>query len=180
MRIKSIELAWFRGAADPVSLNLDCKSMVVYGDNGSGKSSFVDAVEYVLNKGSLEHLRTEYSGTHQVKAIPNTHTPEGSKSALMFKFKDDTDLKIDFDPNGSSNSSGSLGISMGEWEYRQTVLRQDEVSKFIHDTKGGKYSALLPLIGLHGMEILAGNLRKLAQSIENEANLNEHKIEILD
>ncbi len=51
MRIKSIRLAWFRGAADPVSLEPDCKSMVIYGANGSGKSSFVDAVEYVLNDG---------------------------------------------------------------------------------------------------------------------------------
>ena len=45
MRIKAIQLSWFRGAADPVSLEPDCKSMVVYGVNGSGKSSFVDAVE---------------------------------------------------------------------------------------------------------------------------------------
>ncbi len=40
MRIKAIQLSWFRGAADPVSLKPDCKSMVVYGDNGSGKLSF--------------------------------------------------------------------------------------------------------------------------------------------
>ena len=178
MRIKSIELAWFRGAADPVSLEPNCKSMVVYGENGSGKSSFVDAVEYVLNNGSIEHLRTEYSGTHQVKAIPNTHKPEGGKTTLRFKFNDDSDLKIDFNPNGSSKSSGAQGTAMGEWEYRQTVLRQNEVSEFIHDTKGRKYSALLPLFGLHKMEIAAENLRKLAKSVENEAKLNEGKIEL--
>ena len=63
MRIKSIELAWFRGAAGPVSLEPNCNSMVVYGENGSGKSSFVDAVEYVLNGGGIEHLKTEYSGS---------------------------------------------------------------------------------------------------------------------
>ena len=31
----------------------------------------------------------------------------------------------------------------------------DEVAAFIHDTKGGKYSALLPLLGLHEMEVAA-------------------------
>ena len=178
MRIQSIELAWFRGAADPVSLEPNCKSMVVYGENGSGKSSFVDAVEYVLNKGSIEHLRTEYSGTHQVKAIPNTHKPEVAKTTLRFKFNDDSDLNIDFKPNGSSNSSGAQGPAMGEWEYRQTVLRQNEVSEFIHDTKGRKYSALLPLFGLHKMELAAENLRKLAKSVENEAKLNEKKLKL--
>ena len=101
MRIKSIQLAWFRGAADSVSLEPNCKSMVVYGENGSGKSSFIDAVEYVLNDGSIEHLRTEYSGTHQGKAIPNTHKPEASKTALSFKFRDDSELTVDFNSIGS-------------------------------------------------------------------------------
>jgi chromosome segregation ATPase len=49
MRIEAIELSWFRGAADPVVLDLKSKSVLVYGDNGAGKSSFVDAVEYVIN-----------------------------------------------------------------------------------------------------------------------------------
>ena len=178
MRIKSMELAWFRGAADPVSLEPNCKSMVVYGENGSGKSSFVDAVEYVINGGGIEHLKTEYSGSHQVKAIPNTHKPEGSKTALRFVFKDDSELEIDFNENGLSKSSGAEGIAMGEWEYRQTVLRQNEVSEFIHDTKGKKYSALLPLFGLHKMEGAAENLRKLSKIVETEAGLSENKIKL--
>ena len=178
MRIKSIELAWFRGAADSVSLEPNGKSMVVYGENGSGKSSFVDAVEYVLKNGSIEHLRTEYSGTHQVKAILNTHRPDGGNTTLGFKFNDDSYLKVDFNPNGSSKTSGTQGTAIREWEYRQTVLRQNEVSEFIHDTKGGKYSALLPLFGLHKMEIAAENLRKLAKSVQNEAKLNENKIKL--
>ena len=73
MRIKSIQLAWFRGAADPVSLELYCKSMVVYGVNGSGKSSFVDAVAYVLKDGRINHLSHEHSGRHQERAFA-THT----------------------------------------------------------------------------------------------------------
>ena len=175
MRIRSIELAWFRGAAGAVALEANCKSMVIYGENGSGKSSFVDAVEYVLNNGSVEHLRTEYSGSRQVNAIPNTHKPANAKTTLRFKFRDDSHLKIDFNPNGSSKRSGGEAIAMGEWEYRQTVLRQNEVAKFIHDTKGDKYSALLPLFGLHRLEVAAENLRKLRRTVENEAKSGEKK-----
>ena len=175
MRLKTIELTWFRGAADPIALDLNCQSMVIYGENGTGKSSFVDAVEYVLNSSSIEHLKTEYSGSHQVKAIPNTHKPEGIAPALRFRFKDGSELKLDFSPNGTSKSSGAEAIAMGAWEYRQTVLRQDEVSAFVHNTKGEKYSVLLPLFGLHKMEVAAENLRKLAKSVENEAQLLKHK-----
>ena len=173
MRIRTIELAWFRGAARAIALEPNGKSMVVYGENGSGKSSFVDAVEYVLNSGSIEHLRTEYSGSRQVNAIPNTHKPANVNSTLRFEFQDSSEFKIEFNPNGSSKRLGGEGISMGEWEYRQTVLRQDEVAQFIHDTKGGKYSALLPLFGLHKFEVAAENLRKLRRTVQNEAKASE-------
>ena len=178
MRIKSIQLAWFRGAAAPVSLEPNCKSMVVYGENGSGKSSFVDAVEYVLKGGSIEHLRTEYSGTRQVNAILNTHKPENDKTELRIKFQNESELKTVVNPTGSSKSSGAEDIAIGTWEYRQTILRQNEVSEFIHDTKGEKYSALLPLFGLQNMEVAAENLRKLAKTVETESGLSEKKTKL--
>ena len=175
MRIKSIELAWFRGAAAPVALEPNGKSMVVYGENGSGKSSFVDAVEYVVNNSGIEHLKNEYSGSHLVNAIPNTHKSASDKTTLKFHFRDDSHLNVEFRPNGSSKISGAEHIGMPNWQYRQTVLRQDEVSRFIHDRKGEKYSALLPLLGLTEMEFVAENLRKLTRPVEVESHIVENK-----
>ena len=146
MRIRSIQLAWFRGAAESVSLDLDCKSIVVYGTNGSGKSSFVDAIEYFLNEGKIGHLCHEYSGKRQEKAIPNTHRPQGRKTEVAIQFKDNSEYKVEIQPDGSrTNSSGELA-TMPVWDYRRTVLRQNEVAEFIHGTKGDKYSAHLPQV----------------------------------
>jgi hypothetical protein len=176
MRIKAIQLSWFRGAADLVSLDLDCRSMVVYGVNGSGKSSFVDAVEYVLNDGRIGHLAHEYSGKRQEKAVPNTQKPHGRKIELRIKFKDGSELNTEITQDGSATSSGAEAVAMHTWDYRRIVLRQDEVAAFIGDTKGGKYSALLPLLGLHQMEVAAENLRQLAKSVEERSNLKETKV----
>ena len=150
MRIKSIELAWFRGAADPVPLETDCKSMVVYGANGSGKSSFVDAVEYVLNKGNIEHLKHEYSSSYQSNAIVNTCKPDNAKSAIKVKFGDNSVLKLDFNPNGSSKTTGTKPAYMDAWEYKQTVLRQNEVSAFITNNKRRKILGLAAIVRLGG------------------------------
>ena len=176
MRIKSIALEWFRGAADRVTLELDCKSLVVYGANGSGKSSFVDAVEYVLSNGRIRHLAHEYSGKHQEKGIPNTHKPKDRKATLNIKFKDDSELRTEIRDNGSSTRTGAEAVAMDTWDYRRTVLRQDEVAAFIHDTKGNKYSALLPLLGLDQMEVAAENLRQLAKAVEKESRLSETRV----
>jgi hypothetical protein len=54
------------------------------------------------------------------------------------------------------------------------VLRQDEVAEFIRSSKGGKYSALLPLFGLHELEVAAENVRQLARAVEQQSKL-EHK-----
>ena len=178
MRIKAIQLSWFRGAADPIALESNCKSIVVYGENGSGKSCFVDAVEYMLNSGKIGHLAHEYSGKHQEKAIHNTHKPKGQETGLEIKFADDSELKLVINSDGSFTSSGAEKIAMNTWNYGRTVLRQDEVAAFIHDTKGDKYSALLPLLGLRQMEIAAENLRQLAKSVEQRSELNAVKIDL--
>ena len=173
MRINRIELAWFRGAADSISVDLNSKSMVIYGENGSGKSSFVDAIEYLVNDRKVTHLSHEYSGNHQERGLINTHTPKGKNTELRVKFQDGTKLETRIEPNGSSKRSGTAEDEMEKWEYRRTVLRQDEVAAFIHDTKGRKYSALLPLLNLQDIEVAAENLRKLAKSAEKEAKLDE-------
>ena len=178
MRLNSIELAWFRGAATPVALEPNGKSMVAYGENASGKTSFVDAVEYVVNNNGIAHLKNEYSGSHLVNAIPNTHKSKSDKTTLKFQFSDDSHLNVEFSPSGSSKISGAEHIGMPKWQYRQTVLRQDEVSQFIHDRKGEKYSALLPLLGLTEMEFAAENLHKLTRHVKIESHIVENKTKL--
>jgi len=178
MRIESIALAWFRGAADSVALDAGSKSIVVYGENGAGKSCFVDAVEHVLNGGRIGHLAHEYSGKHQEKAIINTHSPKEKSAEFRIKFKDDSELRVEIQRNGTSMSSGAETIAMNTWDYQRTVLRQDEIADFIRQTKGNKYSALLPLLGLDQMEVAAENLRQLAKTVEQEAKLTEIKFKL--
>lgn len=180
MRIKDIKLSWFRGAADPVTLAPDCKSIVIYGTNGSGKSCFVDAIEYVLEDGKIKHLAHEYSGKKQEKAVANTHRPKGQQAKISIRFKDNSELEIEIAESGSYTSSGAETIAMPTWDYRRTVLRQHEVAEFIQDTKGKKYSALLPLLGLQPMELAAENLRQLAKCVEQESNLTAMKVKLIE
>lgn len=175
MRIKSIQLDWFRGAADCVVLDPGEKSVVVYGENGAGKSSFVDAIEYLICDGKIGHLALEQSGKRQEKAIPNTHCPDDKKTSFKVEFKDGSSVGVQIGRDGASKKTGKSGSGIEAWDYQRTVLRQDEVATFIKNTKGEKYSALLPLLGLAHLEIAAENLRKLSRAIETESKLAELK-----
>ncbi len=169
MRIKAIGLSWFRGAAEAISIEPDGKSIAIYGANGSGKSSFVDAIEYVLNDGRIGHLAHEYSGKNLKNALPNTHRPEGSRTQLSIKLCDGSESTTVIQGDGACNRIGSVP----PWDYRRSVLRQGEVVEFIQDTKGGKYSALLPLFGLQPLEVAAENLRQLAKNVESLSQVEQ-------
>jgi len=173
-----MSLAWFRGAAESLTLELGSKSAVIYGENGAGKSSFVDAVEYLLNDGKIGHLSHEYSGRHQEKGVINTHTPADVSAALSITLDDDSELRADIKRNGTATVSGAAAAAVHKWDYRRTVLRQDEVAAFIRNTKGGKYSEILPLLGLRPLEFAAENLRQLAKMLERQARVRESRAEL--
>lgn len=174
MSIRSLTLSWFRGASNDVSLEPNGKSMVVYGENGSGKSSFVDALEYVLNDHRVGHLKNEYAGKRQEHALLNVNSPDGANARIKLVLEPDTTFAVAIDSNGHTHvESPDAGAVFSDWEYRRIVLRQDEVASFVNDTKGAKYSALLPLLGLEEYEQAAENLRQLAKAVESEGELSK-------
>jgi len=158
MRIKSVEITWFRGAAGSVMLDTVLKSVVIYGENGAGKSSFVDAVEFVMSGGKIRHLAHEYSGRRQEKGIINTHKPKDEKTKLIIAFDGGAQETAEIETDGKYILAGIN--AMKDWDLGRTILRQDEVARFIHGTKGEKYSDLLPLFGLQELEVPAANLTK--------------------
>ena len=170
-------MAWFRGAADTVSLVLDGKSAVIYGSNGSGKSSFVDAVEYAMT-GRIGHLAHEYSGKRQEKALINTHTLAGVMSEVRIAYSDKSETILTIDRNGLSKRTDSATADIPNWSLKRTILRQDEVAEFIRDTKGAKYSALLPLLGLGRLETAAENLRQLTRSVDSQSKRQSLRAEL--
>ncbi|WP_444666021.1 hypothetical protein [Cereibacter changlensis] len=64
------------------------------------------------------------------------------------------------------------------WSYRTVALRQEELSEFIRASKGEKYSAVVPLLGLSDLEAAAENLRRLPKVIEQESQLQKLRAQI--
>jgi len=178
MKIKQIELNWFRGAAESGVLQTDLKSVVVYGPNASGKSTFVDGMEYILRNGAIEHLAHEYSGVYQEKGVRNTKAPNDKISRGIIYFEDNSSVMTEIQPDGSFTISGNpIGIKkiVQNWDVKTHILRQDEVARFIHCTKGEKYSTLLPLLGLSELEQAAENIRQIRLRVTVASDVEQRK-----
>lgn len=65
-KITSINIAGIRGIKDLLVLNLKKKSILLYGDNGSGKSSITDAFEWFYYD-RIGHLVSEETGAKKGK-----------------------------------------------------------------------------------------------------------------
>lgn len=70
----NVTIEGFRGFRDRQRVVLDASAVVLYGSNGSGKTSVIDALQWLL-LGSLERLepwRTRRNSEHVVSAFAST------------------------------------------------------------------------------------------------------------
>lgn len=171
MRLHSLELHWFRGAAASATLPLHGQSMVVFGPNGSGKSSYVDGLEALLCNGRVGHLSHEYAGRNQEKGLINTARPAGQNTTVRATLADGSNETLTWG-SGAPIRTRDGATPLG-WEYRRTALRQEDLSGFISATKGDKYGAVVPLLGLSRLETMADNLHRLVAAIERKGDLQK-------
>ena len=79
-KIKAISISGIRGIRELLPLDLNTKSVLVYGDNGSGKSSLSDALEWFYFD-QIDHLSGEEIGRRKGKdALRNIFIPDEEDS----------------------------------------------------------------------------------------------------
>ena len=91
----------------------------------------------------------------------------------QFKLKNGNYVKVEVPKNGrtqfESDPQNFLEIiqNWGVWGH---ILRQDEVSDFIKETKSKKYSVLSPLLSLSEYEEVAENINKIRKNVIEESD----------
>jgi hypothetical protein len=86
-------------------------------------------IEYILEGGRIGHLSHEYSGRKQEKGILNTHIPTDAQCECEIVLEDGSDVIVSIRHDGAASFSGAGHVRMSQWDYKRTVLRQDEVPR---------------------------------------------------
>lgn len=159
LKVKKIKLSGFRGILHPQELDLVVKgvseprSLVLFGLNSSGKTSFVDGLEWFLSEeNKIEWLQREEA---QEKAYPHqAATEKGIDSFVEMEFND-TDgkigtLKKQFNP--AAVRTPTLSDESGfKNAYRSFVIRPYfrylEVIDFVVSKAKEKYERLAQWMG---------------------------------
>lgn len=168
-KIKSINITGIRGVKEKFSLNLDQKSILIYGENGTGKSSITDALEWFY-RDRIEHLAGAEVGTKN--ALRNIFLPdsEEAKVEILYSNKNlDNEKIIDNSLTVfNSNSSKEFYNYSVQSSTENLILRYRDLVQFITASKTEKLIYLQNIIGFNEVREIRALLKKFANKYSKE------------
>lgn len=153
MRIDSLTLRAFRGATTETIVEFDSKKSIalIYGENGTGKSTIVDGIDSLCNEncGSLEERSLD--GSHKRKHLASLG-------------RNDKDVTVEMrsgDLTWSSTLTSGGPKTLGP-ENRPSVhvLRRARLTKLVEATSQQKYDELAGFVNATQVEQAEAELRK--------------------
>jgi energy-coupling factor transporter ATP-binding protein EcfA2 len=153
-RLTKISLEAFRGVLDAYEIKLDQgQSLLMYGDNGTGKSSLADAIEWYFT-GDIELLAKE-GRDHAVR-----HLGAAKSQKTLVEISTNGEL-------GGSCTPKTPNEAAIEAASRETfLLRGRTIADFVDKSKGEKWSALQRLLGLGAIDELRTDLQKARSELK--------------
>ncbi len=150
-KIDAISISGIRGIKNPLDLNLKSKSILIYGDNGCGKSSITDAFEWFYSD-RVGHLISEETGSTKGKgALRNLFLDDDEDAFIKIEYTN-PNLNSRKSINGAlkvipSNTSDEFKNLIADSESENLILRYKDLIKFIIATKKDKLDTLQNIIG---------------------------------
>jgi energy-coupling factor transporter ATP-binding protein EcfA2 len=170
--IESIKIKNFRGVRTEVDLSLPGgQSLLLYGDNGTGKSTFLDAIEWFITD-QVSHLVGEEIGKYG--GLRNALCADEEESFVSLSFKT---------PKLSNQKALSLVKEKLKSEYvvaktaefesliaalsrEHLWIRNRDLVEFILGTKGKRLSDFSNIIGFDPVSSTKATLRKATNDIK--------------
>jgi predicted ATPase len=175
VKIKSLEISGFRGIRKHIGIEFDSsKSILIYGDNGSGKSSITDAFEWFYYD-KIEHLSSEEIGTKGLPALRNIFLPDSDDAYVEVKYSDsecDSQKKLFIKKskltgeytNTAQKFKDYINMSLKE----NLLLRYKDLLRFILSTKAQKLEEISQIIGFSDVSKVKTVLKKAVNDLKRE------------
>lgn len=160
MKLRRLELTGFRGAFRTLTQKFSDNNYFVYAENGRGKSTIADAIEFLIN-GDLERFHRE--GCTLESAI---HV-DANEAVIVGRLSDGQELtrtlKGDVVSALQSNDSAVQLPSL-------PILRHSTIGDFMEKTGGEKREALLQILDLDALNGFRATLRQAVGLAKDKRN----------
>lgn len=143
-RITEINLKNFKFFGDVQSISVDSKHVLIYGENGSGKSSIYWALYTLLecaNKPSLAEIEKYFRPNDAINqdSLLNVHAPVGESSHITIQLDDDTAFSV-------SNTDSTINA---DYDAQASNFASDFINyRFLYKTHDFRHSQEIDLFPL--------------------------------
>lgn len=171
--IRSITLSGFRGVFHPLTIDLvkggTPTSLMVFGRNGTGKSSITDGWEW-FHSGSVEHLAREgaKAGAYPSRLPGGATAPDGF---VEVTFQDAAAGTVRQSLGGGRVPATSNAGGLSWFRQRTTHpchIRFEDLSRFVYLTKTERFDELADLMGFKAQVELQKQLRRVESRLAEE------------
>ncbi len=156
--LKSLTIDHLRGAVAPFTLTFEKgkKLTLIYGENGTGKSTICDAFDFIGNGrvGSLDNRGLNRTGKYW-------HT--------VGKTPSDTSVTLTLSTGSCKATLEKGNVLVDSEDHRPlvNVLRRSQILNLVEARPADRYSAISHFIDVAGVEASEANLRALIRDIES-------------
>ncbi|WP_296846676.1 DUF2813 domain-containing protein [uncultured Methanobrevibacter sp.] len=157
--LRTLEIKSFRGIKN-YTINFDSKSLVLVGENGSGKSSIVNAFEYLFT-GKVESL----SGKQAIKHNDSLVHLGDKKEDLFVEAKIGKNVITRTLKDGVSYKDSDI---LEDFKHGSFLLNRQKLLKFIESTPTKRYESITSLIGFEYLDNIESILNKTQKSFKNK------------
>lgn len=172
LKINSIEINAFRGIPRELDLDLKGKSLLLLGENGTGKSSVIDAVEFFFT-GQISHLQQR--GPLALKDHgPNAKNPENA-SVTLVTYPDNHTSSRTFKSNPTIPESLQEDFNLAA--KGNFILRRSQILNLITATSSERYKFISHIIGADKLEKIDTAMYQAQKSLIEEVSKKENYIQ---
>lgn len=151
-KIKQLKLVKFRGATDETIIDFDCQKhmIVIFGENGTGKTTILDAIDFACNKRSDVSLKKKSVGKNKHKYL----------HSILSKLND---LKVNVTTQDDNNcvatlsSSGDVYVS-GTLPYAE-ILRRDSILTIVAGQPKERFDEIRNMVSFPKIKSIEDALR---------------------
>jgi len=171
VRIKKVVIRAFRGIPE-LELGLDGKSLLLRGENGTGKSSIVDAIEFFFTE-KVSHLE----GVRGLSL--RRHGPHVNSNPK------DVNIEITFNPDNISlnrNFTSEPHPPEGFVTYFQAtqkgtfILHRSQILEFIMSQPKDRFRAIGSIIGIEPLDNVEIEMMRLRDELRGKVESKENEI----
>jgi len=183
MRIKTITISGFRGFNRDQTISLDHDVILIYGLNGSGKSSLVEALEWLffgdISRRDRSSCRSEYMSNY----LRNVHYDEPENPFVEITAAlSGAERVIKKDLIGVTGHCcyvdgievedfSCLGISLEN--HSKPILSQGEIRSFVDTEQKDRWEEVAKILGLEVFGIFRTELQGLGTKLESRDEYQE-------